>query len=41
MKVYGPKYIDYNKLQPDGHPNARLIMTAVNVLTSGPLTFDS
>jgi NTE family protein len=35
------KYIDYNKLQPDGHPNARLIMTAVNVLTSQPLTFDS
>jgi NTE family protein len=35
------KYIDYNKLQPDGHPNARLIMTAVNVLTSEPLTFDS
>ena len=27
--------------QPDGHPNARLIMTAVNVLTSEPLTFDS
>ena len=35
------KYIDYNKLQPDGHPNARLIMTAVNILTSEPLTFDS
>ena len=35
------KYIDYNKLQADGHPNARLIMTAVNVLTSQPLTFDS
>jgi NTE family protein len=35
------KYIDYNKLQPNGHPNARLIMTAVNVLTSQPLTFDS
>jgi NTE family protein len=35
------KYIDYNKLQPDGHPNARLIMTAVNILTSQPLTFDS
>jgi NTE family protein len=35
------KYIDYNKLQPDDHPNARLIMTAVNVLTSQPLTFDS
>jgi NTE family protein len=35
------KYIDFNKLQPDGHPNARLIMTAVNVLTAQPLTFDS
>ena len=35
------KYIDYSKLQPDGHPNARLIMTAVNILTSEPLTFDS
>jgi NTE family protein len=35
------KYIDYNKLQPDGNSNARLIMTAVNLLTSEPLTFDS
>ena len=35
------KYIDYNKLQPQGYPNARLIMTAVNILTSEPLTFDS
>jgi len=35
------KYIDFNKLQPNGQPNARLIMTAVNVLTSQPLTFDS
>ncbi|MGA8081254.1 MAG: hypothetical protein WB988_05275 [Candidatus Nitrosopolaris sp.] len=35
------KYIDFNKLQPGGHPNARLIMTAVNVLTAQPLTFDS
>ncbi|MGC2573438.1 MAG: patatin-like phospholipase family protein [Candidatus Nitrosopolaris sp.] len=35
------KYIDYDKLQPQGHPNARLIMTAVNILTSEPLTFDS
>jgi NTE family protein len=35
------KYINYNKLQPDGHPNARLIMTAVNILTAQPLTFDS
>jgi NTE family protein len=35
------KYIDFNKLQPGGHPNARLILTAVNVLTAQPLTFDS
>ena len=35
------QYIDYNKLQPGGHPNARLIMTAVNVLTSESITFDS
>ena len=35
------KYIDFNKLQPDGHPNARLIMNAVNILTAQPLTFDS
>ena len=34
-------YIDYDKLKPDGNPNSRLIMTAVNVLTSEPLTFDS
>lgn len=35
------KYIEYNKLQPNGKPNARLIITAVNVLTSEPLIFDS
>jgi len=35
------RYIDYDKLKPDGYPNSRLIMTAVNVLTSEPLTFDS
>jgi NTE family protein len=35
------KYIDYNKLQPSGTPNSRLIITAVNVLTSEPLIFDS
>jgi NTE family protein len=35
------RYVDYNKLQPDGHPNARLIMTAVNILTSETITFDS
>jgi len=35
------KYVDYNKLQPNGKANARLIITAVNVLTAEPLIFDS
>ena len=35
------KYIDYDRLRPNGNPNARLIITAVNVLTSEPLIFDS
>jgi NTE family protein len=37
------KYIDYTKLKPNdgGRSNMRLIMTAVNVLTAEPLTFDS
>jgi NTE family protein len=35
------KYIDYQKLRPGGHPNARLIITAVDVLTAEPLIFDS
>jgi NTE family protein len=35
------KYIDYNKLQPTGKPNVRLIITAVNVLNAEPLIFDS
>jgi NTE family protein len=35
------KYVDYNKLQPTGNPNARLIITAANILTAEPLTFDS
>jgi NTE family protein len=36
------KYIDYARLKPTGeHFNTRLIMTAVNVLTAQPLTFDS
>ena len=35
------KYIDYDKLKPNGNPNARLILTAVNILTANPLTFDS
>lgn len=35
------RYIEYDKLKPGGNPNSRLIITAVNVLTSEPLTFDS
>lgn len=35
------KYVDYEKLKPGGSPNARLIITAVNVMTAEPLTFDS
>jgi NTE family protein len=35
------KYIDYDKLKRNGNPNARLILTAVNILTAKPLTFDS
>jgi NTE family protein len=35
------RYIDYDKLRPNGNSNSRLIITAVNVLTSEPLTFDS
>ncbi len=35
------KYVDFNKLQPNGNPNARLIITAVNVLNAEPLIFDS
>jgi NTE family protein len=35
------KYIDYDKLRPNGNSNSRLILTAVNVLTAEPLTFDS
>lgn len=35
------KYVDFNKLQPNGNSNTRLIITAVNVLTAEPLTFDS
>jgi NTE family protein len=33
--------VDFNKLQPNGNPNARLIITAVNVLSAEPLIFDS
>ncbi|PWU79648.1 MAG: hypothetical protein DLM72_16330 [Candidatus Nitrosopolaris wilkensis] len=35
------KYVDFKKLQPDGNSNARLTITAVNVLTAEPLIFDS
>ncbi len=35
------KYVDYDKLKPGGNPKMRLILTAVNVLTAEPLTFDS
>jgi NTE family protein len=35
------KYINYGKLRPGGNPNTRLIITAVNVLTAEPMTFDS
>ncbi len=35
------KYVNFNKLQPNGNPNSRLIITAVNVLTAEPLAFDS
>jgi NTE family protein len=36
------KYIDYSKIQPNAKFNSpRLIITAVNVLTAEPLTFDS
>jgi NTE family protein len=35
------RYVDYSKLAPGERPNSRLLLTAVNVLTSEPLTFDS
>ena len=35
------KYINYDKLRPGGNPDSRLIITAVNVLTAKPMTFDS
>ena len=35
------EYVDYDKLKPGGNPKMRLILTAVNVLTAEPLTFDS
>jgi NTE family protein len=35
------KYVDYKKLNPSGKPNARLIISATDVLTAEPLVFDS
>jgi NTE family protein len=35
------RYINYDKLKPEGNSNMRLILTAVNVLNARPLTFDS
>lgn len=35
------KYVDYKKLSPTGNPNARLIITATNLLNSQALVFDS
>ncbi|HEX7206980.1 MAG TPA: hypothetical protein VF233_02280 [Nitrososphaeraceae archaeon] len=35
------RYINYDKLRPEGNSNARLILTSVNVLNARPLTFDS
>jgi len=40
VKTLG-KYVDFDKLKPDGNTSTRLILTAVNVLTAEPLTFDS
>jgi len=33
------KYVDFNKLQPNGNSNTRLIITAVNVLTAEYCTY--
>jgi NTE family protein len=35
------EFIDYNKLKPEGDAHCRLIITATNVLTAEPITFDS
>jgi NTE family protein len=35
------RYVDYSKLRPDGHSNARLIITAVDILTGEPMLFDT
>src|SRR5919106_6464205 len=40
-KVYRSSLDVYNKLKPNGNSNSCLILTAVNILTTEPLTFDS
>ncbi|MDN5845904.1 MAG: hypothetical protein L0H53_06480 [Candidatus Nitrosocosmicus sp.] len=35
------RYVDYDKLKPRENSNPRLILTAVSVLDSKPLIFDS
>ena len=35
------RYVDYDRLRPGGNSGIRLILTAVDVLTAEPLTFDS
>jgi NTE family protein len=35
------RYVDFDKLRPETNSNIRLILTAVNVLNSRPITFDS
>jgi len=35
------RYVDYDKLRPGENSGIRLILTAVDVLTAEPLTFDS
>jgi NTE family protein len=35
------EFVDYDKLRPGGDAHCRLIMTATNVLTAEPITFDS
>ena len=34
-------YVDFEELKPNGNPNSRVVMTAVDGLTSEPLIFDS
>jgi NTE family protein len=35
------EFVDYDKLKPNGNPHCRLVITATNVLTAEPITFDS